>query len=105
MRDFFRDAISLIDPFIFKLFLVPLVTVVLGVYTAYRSEKIWIAPLITLVMNVLIDFGLSALYPDPPTLEISSASITLSISSLLIAFITVKDKKRKRKMIQNKKDI
>lgn len=105
MRESFRDAISMIDPFILYFFLVPLITIVLGVYIAYRSEKIWVAPLITFAINVLIEFGLSALYPDPPTLEISSTSITLSVFSLLIAFITVKDKKRKRKMRQNKESI
>ena len=70
---------DLIDPFIWQLVIVPILTIGTGVLIALRFEKAYIAPLITLVLNLAIEMTMGLAYYG--TLAIVIVAMMLSFGA------------------------
>jgi hypothetical protein len=47
--------VEMIDPFLWQLFIVPLIVIGLGVLVSALTRKIFVGPIITLILNVLYE--------------------------------------------------
>lgn len=86
-----------IDPFIWQLLIVPVLTIGVGVFVALRTEKAYIAPLVTLVLNVGIELVMGFLY-DPYVFLLSSWNFILPFISFVLAFTFVEKRKTERQL-------
>lgn len=73
------------DPFILELFVIPIITIGLGVLGWFLSKKLYVAPLVTLILAVGYDIFYFEYYYHK--FGLTSWDIILPIISLLIAFV------------------
>lgn len=86
---------DLIDPFIWQLAIVPILTIGTGILIALRFEKAYIAPLITLVLNLAIEMTMGLVYYGTLTSP-SSWNLLLPIPSFLVAYTFLSKRKTER---------
>lgn len=86
-----------IDPFIWQLVIIPVLTVGTGVLVALRFEKAYIAPLITLVLNLAIEMTMGLVYYGTLTSP-SSWNCLFPIPSFLIAYTLLSKRKTGRQI-------
>lgn len=86
-----------IDPFIWQLVIVPILTIGTGVLVAIRFEKAYIALLVTLLFNVCIELAMGLLYV-PYEIYLSSFNFIFPIFSFVLAYTFIGKRQTERQM-------
>ncbi|WP_214699852.1 hypothetical protein [Exiguobacterium sp. s57] len=85
-----------IDPFLWQLVIVPILTIGIGVLTAWRTKRFWIGPVVTLLLNGIIEKTMAMVYYNESFLSIesfSSFTIINAFFSLFVSFVLVGPRK------------
>jgi hypothetical protein len=84
-----NKLMEMIDPFLWQLFIVPLIVIGLGVLVSALTRKIFVAPIITLVLNVLYEVWYSKYYLQASDIYLTSWNIIFPAISLVVSFVIV----------------
>lgn len=84
-----NKLMEMIDPFLWQLFIVPLIVIGLGVLVSALTRKIFVAPIITMVLNVLYEVWYSKYYLQASDICLTSWNIIFPAISLVFSFTIV----------------
>lgn len=80
---------EMIDPFLWQLFIVPLIVIGSGVLVSALTRKIFAAPIITLVLNALYEVWYIKYYLQASDIHLTSWNIIFPAISLVLSFVIV----------------
>lgn len=72
-----------IDPFLWQLVIVPILTIGGGVMVAMTTKRVWVGPMVTFFLNAIIELTYFAVYYDHSPFNVSHLSSWNVISSLI----------------------
>jgi hypothetical protein len=81
--------VEMIDPFLWQLFIVPLIVIGLGVLVSALTRKILVGPIITLILNVLYEVWYIKYYLQASDVCLTSWNIIFPTISLVFSFTIV----------------
>jgi hypothetical protein len=84
-----NKLMEMIDPFLWQLFIVPLIVIGLGVLVSALTRKIFVGPIITLILNVLYQVWYSKYYLQEADICLTSWNIIFPAISLVFSFTIV----------------
>ncbi|OGX79724.1 hypothetical protein A6395_05115 [Exiguobacterium sp. SH31] len=86
------------DPFLWQLVIVPVLTIGVGVYAALKTNKIYIAPIVTFLFNALIEVVTMTTYYEWSMVSLSSWNLIFPVISFLIAYTFIEKRQTERQL-------
>lgn len=86
------------DPFLWQLVIVPLLTIGIGIYAALKTNKAYIAPIVTFLFNALIEVVTMAVYYEWSMVSLSSWNLIFPVISFLVAYTFIDKRQTDRQL-------